>query len=314
VSDRAPRFSVVVPLLDESATLAELIARLRAVMDAQGADFELIFVDDGSRDGSDAILREHEARDPRIRVYQFTRNFGQAAALACGLFAARGEVVVTLDGDLQNPPEEIPKLLHAIEKGADVATARRRQRYEGTGRWLGSRAIHLLARHLLGASIHDSGGQFKGYRRVVVEAVRAAWGPGKPIFPLALWLGFPVVEVTVEHAPRRIGSSRYTLRSLLRINVDLITAFSTLPLAAIGIVGALCFGAGALGLIVCLFLPDPGWLGPAASLTGLATGALLLAAGVLGQYLGRVYLNVVGEAPGFVVRRGPAGGDEGPAR
>jgi undecaprenyl-phosphate 4-deoxy-4-formamido-L-arabinose transferase len=307
-TDAVPGLSVVVPLLDEAPTLGELIRRLRAVLEARGPGFELVFVDDGSSDGTGAILREHEARDPRIRVYQFTRNFGQAAALACGLFEARGEVVITLDGDLQNPPEEIPKLLEAIDKGADVATARRRQRYEGTWRWLGSRAIHLLARQLLGASIDDVGGQFKAYRREVVEAVRAAWGPGKPVFPLALWLGFPVVEVLVEHDPRRVGRSHYTLRSLLRINVDLITSFSTVPLAAIGIVGALSLVGGALGLLACFLLADPGWLAPAASLTAIGTGALLLAAGVLGQYLGRVYRNVAGDSPGYVVRRGPAGG------
>jgi len=307
-----PRFSVVVPLLDEAATLGELIRRLRAVMEAQEGGFELVLVDDGSTDGSEAILREQERADPRIRVFQFTRNFGQAAAIACGLFAARGDVVITLDGDLQNPPEEIPRLLEAIEKGADVVTARRRQRYEGTWRWLGSRAIHRLARQLLGVSIEDIGGQFKAYRREVVDAVRTAWGPGKPVFPLALWLGFPVVEVAVEHDRRRVGHSRYTLRSLLRINVDLITSFSTLPLAALSLLGALCFAAGVLGLLACLLFGSRSGLASAASLTGIGMGGSLLAAGVLGQYLARVYRNVAGDWPGYVIRRGPRGGAGGP--
>jgi undecaprenyl-phosphate 4-deoxy-4-formamido-L-arabinose transferase len=300
--------SVVVPLLNEAATVDELVARIVATLEAGHHRFELILVDDGSSDGTGERLREHEAEDGRLRVFQFSRNFGQAAALACGIFEARGDVVVTLDGDLQNPPEEIPRLLDALEKGADVASARRRQRYEGFGRWLGSRAIHRLARTLTGVALDDIGGQFKAYRRVVVEAVRSNWAPGKPVFPLALWLGFPVAEVTVEHGPRRSGESRYTLRSLLRINVDLITAFSTLPLAAIGIAGALCFAAGVAGLALCLWLQPAGWLPGAASLTGIAVGALLLAAGVLGQYLGRVYRNVAGDSPGWVVRRGPSRG------
>jgi undecaprenyl-phosphate 4-deoxy-4-formamido-L-arabinose transferase len=308
-TDAAPRFSVVVPLLNEAATLDELIRRLVAVMGARHGGFELVLVDDGSSDGSEAILRDREAADPRIRVFQLTRNFGQAAAIACGLFESRGDVMITLDGDLQNPPEEIPKLLDAIDKGADIASARRRQRYEGLWRWLGSRAIHQLARHLLGASIQDVGGQFKAYRRIVVDAVRVAWGPGKPVFPLALWLGFPVVEVVVEHDPRRFGRSRYTLRSLLRINVDLIVSFSTLPLAVLGMLGALCFGAGVAGLLACLLFDANGWLAPAASLTAIGSGATLLAAGVLGQYLARVYRNVAGGSPGWVIRRGPGGGD-----
>lgn len=301
----APQVSVVVPLLNEAATVDELVTRLVHTLESSQRSFELILVDDGSSDGTGERLRRHEIEDSRLHVYQFSRNFGQAAAVACGIFEARGDVVITLDGDLQNPPEEIPKLLDALEKGAGVVTARRRQRYEGFWRWLGSRAIHRLARHLTGVSIDDIGGQFKAYRRDVVEAVRRSWAPGKPVFPLALWLGFPVTEVTVEHGRRKVGRSRYTLRSLLRINVDLITSFSTLPLALIGIAGAFCFAVGAVGLAACLWLDPAGWLPGAASLTGVAVGALLLAAGVLGQYLGRVYRNVAGDAPGWLVLRGP---------
>ncbi len=310
-AEPAPQISVVVPLLNEATTLDELVVRLRATLEAAQLNFELVLVDDGSTDGTRARLREHEAEDPRLRVYEFSRNFGQAAALACGIFAARGEVVVTLDGDLQNPPEEIPKLLDALDKGADVVSARRRQRYEGFSRWLGSRVVHRLARTLTGVALDDIGGQFKAYRRAVVEAVRRSWAPGKPVFPLALWLGFPVAEVTVEHDPRRVGQSRYTIRSLLRINVDLITSFSTLPLALIGLAGAVCFVAGLLGLLACLWLTPVAWLPGAASLTGIGVGALLLASGVLGQYLGRVYHNVAGQAQGWVVLRGPRAAGDG---
>ncbi|MCX5739757.1 MAG: WbqC family protein, partial [Proteobacteria bacterium] len=122
--------SVVVPLLNEASTVAELVTRICAVFDRRRERFELLLIDDGSHDATAARLREIEAEDPRVRVFEFTRNFGQAAALACGIFEARGRVVVTIDGDLQNPPEEIPKLLDAIDKGAYVVTARRAQRYE----------------------------------------------------------------------------------------------------------------------------------------------------------------------------------------
>lgn len=298
--------SVVVPLLNEAATLEELASRVRATLGALGRSFELILVDDGSRDATPALLRRLEAEDARVRVFELTRNFGQAAALVCGLFAARGEAVVTLDGDLQNPPEEIPKLLEALDKGADVASAKRSQRYESFGRWLGSRAIHWLARRLTGTGIEDVGGQFKAYRRGALDATKRAWAPGKPFFPLALWLGFRVAEVPVRHDPRRVGRSRYSLRKLVHINFDLITAFSTLPLSLLGLLGVILLAAGLLGTATCLLLDDVGWFAGATSLTLLALGALLVASGLLGQYLGRIYLLVAGGGPAYVVRKGPA--------
>jgi undecaprenyl-phosphate 4-deoxy-4-formamido-L-arabinose transferase len=305
VSPDAFDVSVVVPLLDEEATAEELVARVGRVLATRGCRYEIVLVDDGSRDRTREILRRLETEDPAIRVFELTRNFGQAAALVCGLFAARGAVVVSLDGDLQNPPEEIPKLLDALDKGAEIATGRRVQRYEGFARWLGSRAIHWMARHLTGVEIADFGGQFKAYRRVVLDATLRAWAPGKPFFPLALWLGFSVAEVDVRHEPRRAGRSRYSLRALLHINLDLVTAFTTLPLSLLGFAGAVLTAAGLVGTALCLALSPAGWLPAAASLTLVAVGALFLATGVLGQYLGRVYRQVAGGGPAFVVRSGP---------
>lgn len=296
--------SIVVPLLDEERTAAELVRRTCAALGARRLSFELILVDDGSRDATAAILREIEAEEPRVRVFEFTRNFGQVAALACGIFAARGRVVVTLDGDLQNPPEEIPKLLEAIEKGAWVATARRAQRYERTWRWLGSRFVHELARALTGAPIRDFGGQFKAYRREVVDALRTLWAPGKPIFPLALWLGYPVAEVDVAHEPRPGGGSRYTFGALVRINLDLVTSFTTVPLVLLGGVGLAGVALGALGLALCAWLEPDGWLAPAVALAVFVLGGVWCAAGVLGLYLARVYKQVAGTTA-FALRRAP---------
>jgi undecaprenyl-phosphate 4-deoxy-4-formamido-L-arabinose transferase len=296
--------SIVVPLLDEERTLAELVRRTTTTLDARRSSFELIFVDDGSRDATAARLREIEADDARVRVFEFTRNFGQAAALACGIFAARGRVVVTLDGDLQNPPEEIPKLLDAIDKGAWVATARRLQRYERTWRWVGSRGVHKLAQWLTRASIRDFGGQFKAYRSEVVEALRAVWAPGKPIFPLALWLGYPVAEVDVDHQPRSGGATRYTMAALLRINLDLVTSFTTAPLVMLGAIGTAGVVLGAGGLLLCAWLEPASWLAPATALAVFVLGGVWTAAGVLGLYLARVSKWVAGQSA-FAVRRGP---------
>jgi undecaprenyl-phosphate 4-deoxy-4-formamido-L-arabinose transferase len=297
--------SIVVPFLDEEKSVVELVRRTRATLEARRTEFELILVDDGSRDGTAAKLRELEAEDPRVRVFEFTRNFGQVAALACGIFAARGRVVVTLDGDLQNPPEEIPKLLDAIDKGAFVATARRAQRYERTWRYFGSRVVHGLARLLTGASIRDFGGQFKAYRSEVIDSLRTVWAPGKPIFPLALWLGYPVAEVDVAHAPRAGGGSRYTLGALVRINLDLVTSFTTVPLVLLGVVGTAGVGIGALALALCALLEPAGWLAPAIALAVFVLGGVWCAAGVLGLYLARVYKQVAGTTA-FALRRGPA--------
>jgi undecaprenyl-phosphate 4-deoxy-4-formamido-L-arabinose transferase len=301
--------SVVVPLLDEERNVAELVNRIRDALERRRASFELLLIDDGSRDATAARLREFEADDARVRVFEFTRNFGQAAALACGIFAARGRVVVTIDGDLQNPPEEIPKLLDAVEKGAFVVTARRAQRYERTWRWVGSRIVHGLARVLTGASIRDFGGQFKAYRREVVESLRGVWAPGKPIFPLALWLGFPVAEVDVAHQPRSAGGSRYTLGALIRINLDLVTSFTTVPLVLLGAVGVALLALGLVGLLLCAALTPSNWLWPALCLALFAVGGVWVAVGTLGVYLARVYKQVAGTTA-FVTRRGPAR-DEG---
>lgn len=300
-----PEISVVVPFYDEEMTVRDLVERTVSVLEERDRSFEMVLVDDGSRDRTLALLREQEAEDPRLRVFSLTRNFGQAAALACGVFAARGRVVVTIDGDLQNPPEEIPRLLEAVAKGAPVATACRSERHESFGRWLGSRAVHVLARLLTGTRIRDVGGQFKAYRREVVDAVGDVWGPGKPLFPLALWLGYPVTEVSVRHAPRRAGHSRYDLLGLVRVNLDLITSFTTLPLALLGLLGALGLALGAGGILLCLWLRPAGWLAEAASLTVFALGGVYAACGVLGLYLARTYRSVSGGSPGFVVARGP---------
>jgi undecaprenyl-phosphate 4-deoxy-4-formamido-L-arabinose transferase len=297
--------SIVVPLLDEERSVAELVRRTCATLEARRLRFELILVDDGSRDGTAARLRELEAEDARVRVFEFTRNFGQVAALACGIFAARGRVVVTIDGDLQNPPEEIPKLLDAIDKGAYVATARRAQRYERAWRYVGSRVVHGVARALTGAPIRDFGGQFKAYRAEVVESLRTVWAPGKPIFPLALWLGHPVAEVDVAHAPRAGGGSRYTFGALVRINLDLITSFTTVPLVLLGAIGAAATALGAIGVALCAWLEPAGWLAPAAALATFVIGGVWCAAGVLGLYLARVYKQVAGNTS-FALRRGPA--------
>lgn len=298
-----PAVSVAVPLFNEEATIDELLARVKHTLEGRGTSFEIVLVDDGSTDRTKDILARAAAADPRVRVRTLSRNFGQAAALCCGIFESRGDVVVTLDGDLQNPPEEIPRLLDALAPGVDVVTARRGARHETTWRLAGSRVVHWIARLLVGIDIEDFGGQFKAYRREVIDATRTAWAPGKPFFALAAWLGFRVVEVPVRHDPRRSGTSRYGLLALVRLNADLITSFTTLPLAALAVLGVLCGGAGALGSLWCLLRGGAFGFGAALSLLLLGLGGVFFATAALGVYLARVYRTVAGSATGYVVRQ-----------
>lgn len=297
-----PRLSVVIPLYNEESTIEELLARLQAVLVARGEPFEIVLVDDGSTDGTAERLAAAAVADPRIRVCTLSRNFGQAAALCCGIFAAAGDVVVTMDGDLQNPPEEIPRLLDALTPDVDVVTARRSVRHEESWRLVGSRIVHWVARLLVGVDIEDFGGQFKAYRREVIDATRTAWAPGKPFFALAAWLGFRVREVPVRHDPRRSGRSRYGILSLVRLNADLITSFTTLPLAALALFALLTGAAGVLGVAACLASGATTGFGAALSLLLLGLSGVFTAAAALGVYLARVYRTVAGGPFGYVVR------------
>lgn len=298
--------SVVVPLFNEASTLRELVDRISQVLTARGGSFEIILVDDGSRDDTAAILDDLEATNPAVRAFGFSRNFGQDAALCCGLFESRGEIVVTMDGDLQNPPEEIPHLLDTFAPGIDLVNARRDRRHEGPLRRAGARFVHWLARTMIGVALDDYGGQFKAYRREVVDGTRSVWAPGKPFFVLAVSLGFPVTEVSVEHGPRSVGESRYRLPALVRINLDLITSFTTVPLALLGAFALLFLGVGAVGIVAVLATGQSSGFAAAAALVTFALGGVFTASAVLGLYLARLYRTVTTRENGYLLRRRPA--------
>jgi undecaprenyl-phosphate 4-deoxy-4-formamido-L-arabinose transferase len=305
-----PDVSVVAPLYNEAAVVPELVERVTATLAARGVTFEIVLVDDGSTDATSQRLAELAATNPALRVRTLSRNFGQAAALCCGIFEARGRVVVTMDGDLQNPPEEIPRLLDALRPGVDLVTAKRASRYERPWRLFFSRFVHWTARVLVGGDIEDFGGQFKAYRREVIDATRTAWAPGKPFFALAVWLGFRVVEVTVAHAPRKVGASRYRFGALVRLNLDLITSFTTVPLALLGLMSLVCSGLGVAGVLWCLACGTTGGFGAALSLLLLGLGGVFFAAAALGVYVARVYRTVAGAPMGYVLRGDPPAPDE----
>ncbi len=297
-----PDVSVVVPLYNEAATVLELVERTTACLQARGERFEIVVVDDGSTDRTAALLSAVAATNSAMRVLTLSRNFGQSAALCCGIFAARGRVVVTMDGDLQNPPEEIPRLLDALQPGVDLVSGCRAVRHERAWRLLGSRAVHWIARGLIGGDLQDFGGQFKAYRRDVIAATRTAWVPGRPFFALAVWLGFRVVEIHVRHDPRRIGASRYGLASLLRLNLEVIAGFTTVPLALLAVLSIVTGTGGTIGLLWCLWTEQTLTLVAALSLLLIGLGGVFLAAATLAVYLAQVHRTVASLPTGYVLR------------
>jgi undecaprenyl-phosphate 4-deoxy-4-formamido-L-arabinose transferase len=299
-----PALSVVVTLLNEQGSVEELYRRTVTALD--GRPFELILVDDGSSDGTwDAVERLHAA-DPRVRGVRFKRNFGQHPAMHAGLARARGPIVVTMDGDLQNEPEDIPKLVAAVEGGADVASGRLVARNDSWGRTLPSRLINGMLRRFTGVAISDFGCAFNAYRRSVVEPVLPAIGKQKFTKALVLSGGASVVEVDVGHAPRS-GGSRYSPLRLTRLALHVLAGFWPQPIQWIGItLGMLCTllatGLGAYGIWYWIDrsnFPGP-LLGGVAVLFVLGIQGFILA--LVGEYLGRIQREVEGR-PLYTIER-----------
>ena len=283
-------------LLNEEGSVEELYERTVTALD--GRPFELIFVDDGSTDGTWAELERLRAADERIRAVRFKRNFGQHPAMHAGLARARGEVVVTMDGDLQNEPEDIPKLVAAVEAGADVASGRRIKRKDSWGRTLPSRLINGMLRRFTRVAISDFGCAFNAYRRTAVEPMLPAIGKQKFTKALILSGGASVVEVDVGHAARA-GRSSYSPLRLLRLALHVLAGFWPQPIQWIGIgLGIVCtLLATALGAYGIWFWIDrsdfPGpLLGGVAVLFVLGIQGFILA--LVGEYLGRIQREVEG--------------------
>ena len=234
----APYISVVIPVYNEEANLEALYTRLTTVLDATGKTFEIVFTNDGSRDRSGALLKEfHQRRPQEVRVIDFNGNFGQHMAIMAAFERVHGEVVITLDADLQNPPEEIPKLLAAIEAGHDVVGGYRKDRQDNLFRRYASKAINALRAHITRIRMRDQGCMLRAYRRSIVDTISASNETSTFIPALAYSYAVNPTEVEVEHAARAAGESKYRLYDLIRLNFDLMTGFSLVPLQAFTIFG-----------------------------------------------------------------------------
>ena len=294
----APDLSVVITLYNEVGSIEELYRRAAAALDGLGRPWELVFVDDGSGDGTFAALERLHAADPRIRAVRFKRNFGQHPAMHAGLARARGEIVITMDGDLQNQPEDIPRLVAAVEAGYDVASGRRAARHDSWGRTLPSRLINGMLRRFTGVAIADFGCAFNAYRRGVVEPMLGAIGRQKFTKALILSGGASVIEVDVGHAARS-GRSRYSPLRLTRLALHVLAGFWPQPVQWAGVaLGVVCaIVAAALGIYGVVYWVDtqdfPGPLfGGVAILFVLGIQGFILA--LVGEYLGRIQREVEG--------------------
>jgi undecaprenyl-phosphate 4-deoxy-4-formamido-L-arabinose transferase len=301
-----PVVSVIVPIYDEEQSVDELYGRTVAALEAGVRSFELIFVDDGSRDGTFARLERLHDADPRVRVVRFKRNFGQHPAMHAGLARARGEILVTMDGDLQNAPEDIGKLVAAVESGSDVASGRRASRHDSWGRTLPSRLINGMLRRFTHVDISDFGCAFNAYRRDAVEPMLGAIGKQKFTKALILSGGASVVEVDVTHSARQ-GRSRYSPLRLTRLALHVLAGFWPQPIQWIGVaLGIVCTGlALALGVYGIWWWIDnddfPGpLLGGVAVLFVLGIQGFILA--LVGEYLGKIQRDVEGR-PLYTIER-----------
>ena len=303
-----PMVSVVVPVYNEELVLREFFARLYPAMDALGVEYEVIFVNDGSRDRSGALLREQfQARPDVTRVVYFTGNFGQHMAILAGFEQCRGERVVTLDADLQNPPEEIGKLLAKMDEGYDYVGSIRRHRQDAAWRRWASKAMNRLRERITRIHMTDQGCMLRAYDRAIADAIRASREVSTFIPALAYSFAHNPTEVEVEHEERHAGQSKYSLYKLLRLNFDLVTGFSLLPLQAFSLFG-MFVAVVSLGTYVVVIAHrlwterfDLSLVWDRDILEFFLIGVMLFGLGIVGEYVGRIYQQVR-ERPRFVIQ------------
>ena len=289
--------SLVVFAYNEAENVPRVLPEILAWLRARGAPYELVFVDDGSTDGSPGILRALHEQDRAVRVIRFNRNWGQHAAVLAGMERARGEVIVTLDADLQNPPEEIPRLLERLAEGAEVVGGCRVGRHDSWFRRGASWIVNRATSAVVGVPMRDYGCMLRAYRRAVVDRIVSCQEISRFIPALANTFAASVAEVPVRHAPRRDGRSRYGFLRLLRLNFDLLTGFSLLPIQAVSLAGVL---VAALGLAFALFLgvrrlvvgPEVEGVFTLFAILFFFVGLQILALGLIGEYVGRIYQEV----------------------
>ena len=302
-----PYLSIVVPVYNEESNLAPLIERLYPAVQATGHTFEIIFTNDGSRDRSLDLLRRMVEQYPGVKVVEFNGNFGQHMAILAAFEMSTGQIVITLDADLQNPPEEISRLVAEIEKGYDVVGTIRQKRQDSMFRKLASRVVNITTNKMTGMKMNDYGCMLRAYHRNIIENINRCGESTTFIPALAQTFAANPTEIEVAHAERAAGESKYSLYKLIRLNFDLMTGFSVVPLQLFALFGIM---TSVLSLAFGLFLMIRRFI-VGAEVEGVFTlfailfffiGIIIMGIGIVGEYVGRIYQEVR-KRPRFVVRR-----------
>ena len=286
--------SVVIPVYNEEQGLAALFARLYPALDALRIPYEIMFVNDGSRDGSAAMLREQFQRRPDVtRVILFNGNFGQHMAIMAGFERVRGRRIVTLDADLQNPPEEIGRLIAKMDEGYDYVGSIRRMRQDSAFRRYASKAMNLVRERITRIRMSDQGCMLRAYSREIVDAINSCREVSTYIPALAYTFAQHPVEIEVEHEERAAGESKYSLYQLIRLNFDLVTAFSLVPLQMFSLAGMLIsllsiLFVGYLAVRRLLLGPEAEGVFTLFGIVFFLLGIALFGIGLLGEYVGRI--------------------------
>jgi undecaprenyl-phosphate 4-deoxy-4-formamido-L-arabinose transferase len=302
----APELSIVIPVYNEQEVLPALFGRLYEALDVLGRSYEIVFVNDGSRDRSAALLKaQFELRPDVTRVVLFSSNFGQHRAILAGFAHSRGRYVITLDADLQNPPEEIGRLLQQLDAGHDYVGTIRIERQDVAWRRYASRLVNKIRERTTQVKISDQGSMFRGYARAVVDAVNQCSEYNTFVPALAYTFSMSPTEIRVAHEERGAGKSKYSLFSLMRLNFDLMTGFSTAPMrlfSGIGIDIALLSVLFVLYLLVRRFIVGPEAEGVFTlfAIAFFLLGVALFGVGLLGEYVGRIY-DEVRKRPRYIV-------------
>jgi len=301
--------SIVIPVYNEEANLTALMGRLMPVLQKMEKPFEIILIDDGSQDRSLSLLKEF-AKKPYVKVIELTRNYGQHAAIMAGFSLVRGDIVVTMDADLQNPPEEIPNLVRVMEEGGyDVVGSIRKGRKDSLWRKIPSKIINMVARKITGVSMRDWGCMLRAYSRPVVERMSACHEQSTFIPALATVFAKRVTEIEVAHEERFGGKSNYPLRKLINLQFDLVASFSDLPIKLIMYGGifmsllGLCFGTF---LAVARLAYGARWAAEGIftlfAILFVFIGLQFFALGIIGEYIGRIFREVR-KRPEFVIEK-----------
>ncbi len=302
----APVLSIVIPVYNEEEVLPKLFERLYPALDALGRSYEVLFVNDGSRDRSAGLLRGQFERRPDVtRVILFAGNFGQHRAILAGFAHSRGRYVVTLDADLQNPPEEIVRILEQMDAGHDYVGTIRRLRQDAAWRRYASRAMNYVRERTTRVRITDQGCMFRGYARAVVDAVNQCSEYNTFVPALAYTFALSPTEILVSHEDRGAGQSKYSVLRLLRLNFDLMTGFSTVPVqlfSAFGICISLLSGLLFIVLMVrrLFFGSEADGVFTLFALAFMFIGTALFGIGLVGEYVGRIY-DEVRHRPRYII-------------